>query len=228
MALVVDLFGIDAFDVAKEFGVLSFFCFPTTAMVLPLTFDLRKLDEKFSCEYRDLLEPVKLPGCVSIHGSDFPDHFQDRRNEAYKSFVFSSKRLHVADGIKVDSFMDLEPSAFEDLKKGGKGKPPVYFVGLLIRSVSDGGVDESECLRWLDKQPNGLVLYVSFGSGGTLSNQQLNELALGLEMSRQRFLWVVQSPHETAANASYFSVQSIRDPLIFFPMDSWRRPKRWV
>ncbi|KAK7845199.1 hydroquinone glucosyltransferase [Quercus suber] len=107
-------------------------------------------------------------------------------------------------------FMDLEPGAFEDLKKGGKGKPQVYFVGPLIRSISDHGADESECLRWLDKQPNGSVLYVSFGSGRTLSNQQLNELALGLEMSGQRFLWVVKSPHETAANASYFSVQSIK------------------
>ena len=171
VALIVDLFSIDAFDVAKEFGVFSFFCFPTTAMVLPLTFDLHKLDEKFSYEYRDLLEPIKLPGCVPIHGSDFPNHFQDRRNEAYKIFVFSSKRLHVADGIIVDSFMDLEPGAFEDLKKGGKGKPPIYFIGPLIRSVSDRGVNEFECLRWLDKQPNESVLYVSFDSGGTLSNQ---------------------------------------------------------
>jgi len=71
----------------------------------------------------------------------------------------------------------------------------------------------------LDKQPNGSVLYVSFGSGGTLSQEQLNELALGLEMSGQRFLWVVRRPHETSANASFFSVQSIEDPSDFLPKE---------
>ena len=80
-------------------------------------------------------------------------------------------------------------------------------------------------MRWLDKQPNGSVLYVSFGSGGTLSYEKLNELALGLEMSRQRFLWVDRSPHEIATNASFFSVQSIKDPFDFLPKGFLERTK---
>ncbi|KAG5543572.1 hypothetical protein RHGRI_016346 [Rhododendron griersonianum] len=58
--------------------------------------------------------------------------------------------------------------------------------------------DRSGCLSWLDNQPPGYVLFISFGSGGTLSYDQLNELALGLEMSEQRFIWVVRSPSDTA------------------------------
>ncbi|XP_047311877.1 zeatin O-xylosyltransferase-like [Impatiens glandulifera] len=47
-------------------------------------------------------------------------------------------------------------------------------------------------LEWLDKQPPRSVIYVSFGSLTTMSQQQVNELALGLEESKQRFLWVLR------------------------------------
>jgi hydroquinone glucosyltransferase len=42
------------------------------------------------------------------------------------------------------------------------------------------------------------VVYVSFGSGGSLSLEQTTELAAGLEDSGQRFLWVVRVPDLTA------------------------------
>jgi hydroquinone glucosyltransferase len=80
-------------------------------------------------------------------------------------------------------------------------------------------------LRWLNKQPHSSVLFVSFGSGGTLSHEQLNELASGLEMSGQRFLWVVRSPNEKAANAAYFSGQSANDPFAFLPNGFLERTK---
>lgn len=66
--------------------------------------------------------------------------------------------------------------------------------------------EESNCLTWLDGQSRGSVLFVCFGSGGTLSSRQTNELALGLEKSEQRFLWVVRPPNDKAANAAYFKV----------------------
>jgi hydroquinone glucosyltransferase len=217
VALVVDLFGTEAFDVANEFGVSSYLLFPTTAMVLSLIFYLPELDETYSCEYRDLPEPVKLPGCVPVHGADLVDPIQDRRNEVYKGILQMAKRYPLAAGIMVNSFLDLEPGSFKALMEGKEGRPPVFPVGPLVQSGSDHGAYGLECLRWLDEQPNNSVLFVSFGSGGTLSHEQLHELALGLEMSGQRFLWVIRSPHEKAANATYFSVQSIKDPFDFLP-----------
>jgi hydroquinone glucosyltransferase len=92
VALVVDLFGIEVFDVAKEFGVSSYLLFPTTAMVLSLVFYLPELDETYSCEYRDLPEPVKLPGCVPVRGMDLIDPIQDRNNEVYKGILQIVKR----------------------------------------------------------------------------------------------------------------------------------------
>ncbi|WMV11547.1 hypothetical protein MTR67_004932 [Solanum verrucosum] len=69
---------------------------------------------------------------------------------------------------------------------------------------SGSKVDGSECLTWLDEQPRGSVLYISYGSGGTLSHEQLIEVAKGLEMSEQRFLWVVRCPIQDSTNPLEF------------------------
>ncbi|KAM5555597.1 hydroquinone glucosyltransferase-like [Rosa sericea] len=221
VGLVVDLFGTDAFELAREFNISPYIFFCSTAMALSLFFYLPKLDETVSCEYRELKEPVTIPGCVPIHGKDLLDPVQNRKDEAYKWVLHHAKRYRLAEGIMVNSFMELEPGAIKALQEKEPGKPPVYPVGPLVKmdfkAIPDDGSSNSKCLKWLDEQPRGSVLYVSFGSGGTLSYNQINELALGLEMSEQRFLWVVRSPSDQAANATYFSAQSQDDPLAFLP-----------
>jgi coniferyl-alcohol glucosyltransferase len=53
-------------------------------------------------------------------------------------------------------------------------------------------------LDWLNQQPVESVLYVAFGSVGlgVLSAQQITEMAWGLELSQQRFTWVLRSPNK--------------------------------
>ncbi|XP_022733923.1 hydroquinone glucosyltransferase-like [Durio zibethinus] len=226
VGLVVDLFGTDAFDVAREFNVSPYIFFPSTAMTLSLFLYLPKLDEMVSCEYRDLPELVRIPGCIPIHGKELLDPTQDRKNDAYKWLLHHTKRYGLAEGIIVNSFMDLEGGAIKGLQEKEPGKPPVYPVGPLVNvdpsSKADGS---SDCLQWLDDHPHGSVLYVSFGSGGTLSSNQIHELALGLEMSEQRFLWVVRSPNDKVANATFFSVDSQKDPFDFLPKGFLERTK---
>ncbi|KAB1219588.1 Hydroquinone glucosyltransferase [Morella rubra] len=225
VAFVVDLFGTDAFDVARELNVSPYIFYPSTAMALSLFLYLPKLDEMVTCEYRDHPEPVKIPGCIPIHGKDLLDPVQDRKNDAYKWLLHHAKRYRLAEGILTNSFLELEPGAIEALQAEEPGKPPVYPVGPLVNMGSSGKVDGSECLKWLDEQPHGSVLFVSFGSGGTLSTNQMNELALGLEKSEQRFLWVVRTPNDHVANATYFSVQSEKDPFDFLPKGFLERTK---
>ncbi|XP_065860242.1 hydroquinone glucosyltransferase [Euphorbia lathyris] len=219
VALVVDLFGTDAFDIAREFNILPYIFFPSTAMALSLFLYLPKLDESVSCEYREVEEPIKIPGCIPIHGKDLLDPVQNRKSDAYKWVLHHSKRYKLAEGIMANSFMELEGGAIKAIQNNEPGnpnrKPEVYPVGPLVNM--DRAEGESECLKWLDQQPLGSVLYVSFGSGGTLLHDQINELALGLEMSDQRFLWVVKSPSDGIANAAFFSVESRKDPLDFLP-----------
>ncbi|XP_042490345.1 hydroquinone glucosyltransferase-like [Macadamia integrifolia] len=224
-ALVVDLFGTDAFDVAREFNVSPYIFYPTTAMCLSLFLHLPKLDEMYSCEYREIPEPLQFPGCVPIHGGELLDPTQDRKNDAYKWLLHNCKRYRMAEGIFVNTFVGLESSAIKALKDGLYPTiPPVYPVGPLIQNGSRESAGESECLKWLDDQPSGSVVFISFGSGGALSLEQLTELALGLELSEQKFLWVVRSPTQTAA-ATYFTAKSISDPMAFLPKGFLERTK---
>lgn len=61
------------------------------------------------------------------------------------------------------------------------------------------------------------MLFVSFGSGGTLSCEQMTELALGLEASGQRFLWVVRTPSDSESNGSFLGFRDGNDPLSYLP-----------
>ncbi|GMI66780.1 UDP-GLUCOSE-DEPENDENT GLUCOSYLTRANSFERASE 72 B1 [Hibiscus trionum] len=224
VGLVVDLFGTDAFDVAREFNLLPYIFFPSTAMALSLFLHLQKLDTMVSCEYRELPE-VRIPGCIPINGKELLDPVQDRKNDAYKWVFHHAKRYRLAEGIMVNSFVDLEGGALKALQEKEPGKPPVYPVGPLVNVDPSNKADASDCMKWLDDQPHGSVLYVSFGSGGTLSSDQLNELAMGLEMSEQRFLWVVRSPNDKVANATFFSAESQKEPFDFLPKGFLQRTK---
>lgn len=230
-ALVIDMFGLDTFEVAKEFGVPSYIFFPSSAMTLSTIFHYPKLAESCSCEYRDLPEPVKAPGCVPVHGSDLVEPLQDRNSEFHKMVIQMAKKFSLASGIMVNSFMDLEPGPLTALREGRLGNyytnppPPVYPIGPLVRRGAS--ISGSKCLMWLDKQPSGSVLYVSFGSVGKLSIEQLKELAKGLELSGQRFLWVVRSPHEKAPGFSFDSdkMSTTSDDFDFLPEGFVERTK---
>lgn len=60
-------------------------------------------------------------------------------------------------------------------------------------------------MDWLNEQPSRSVIFVSFGSGGTLTAEQITELAWGLEKSQQRFLWVVRAPTVKETFGTYFT-----------------------
>ncbi|CAA3013115.1 zeatin O-glucosyltransferase-like [Olea europaea subsp. europaea] len=51
---------------------------------------------------------------------------------------------------------------------------------------------QHKCLEWLDKKDPKSVIYISFGTTVSMSDEEINELALGLEQSKQNFLWVLR------------------------------------
>nr|AGN33444.1 UFGT2 [Allium cepa] len=225
VAFVADLFGADTFDAARELNVPAYMFFPSNFLALSLFLNLPKLHEEIKCEYRDLEQPVKLPGCVPIPGKDLLHPLQDRKDEAYSWLVHHGEKYSEAEGILANSFYEFEPEAVEILSRVEPGRPPIYAVGPLIQTGTSDGVDASGCLAWLNEQPRGSVIFVSFGSGGTLSTEQTRELALGLEMSGQRFLWVVRS-RAMRCDATIRS-ESKRDPFEFCPKGSWRGRRGW-
>ncbi|CAI8612256.1 unnamed protein product [Vicia faba] len=226
VALVSDPFANESLQVAKEFNLLSYIYFPPSAMTLSLFIHFPKLHQQISSEFRDYNEAIQLPGCVPIHGIDLPEHFQDRSSLAYELILQRCKRFNLADGFLVNSFMKMEGKTMKALEQ--EHKDSVFLVGPIIQNgstnESKGSDSDLECYKWLMKQSTKSVLYVSFGSGGTLCQQQVYELAFGLELSGQNFLWVLRAPSDTS-NEAYLGAKNDDDPLSFLPKGFLERTK---
>ncbi|KAJ4794576.1 Glycosyltransferase [Rhynchospora pubera] len=227
VGFVADLFGADTFDAARDAGLRSCLFFPSNLMTLSLMLQLPEIDANLTCEFKELAEPVQLPGCVPMPGTEILLPLQDRSNECYRWMVHHGQKYCEAEAILVNSFDAIEPEAAKILRRPEPGQPPVYPIGPLIQTGST--VDKAgreECLDWLDKQPANSVLYVSFGSGGTLTKEQMDEVAYGLELSGQRFLWVVRSPSDAGDfNSNYYNAESKKDPFAFLPEGFRERTK---
>ncbi|OEL22205.1 UDP-glycosyltransferase 72B1 [Dichanthelium oligosanthes] len=232
VAFVADLFGADTLRAARDAGVPGYLFFPSNLLMLSLMLHLPRLDANVAGEFRDLPEPVRLPGCVPVPGADILQPLQDRASDAYRWMVHQGERYRDAAGILVNTFDAVEPGAAAVLRQPEPWRPPVYPIGPLTRQPTDdggsGAVDATSCIDWLDAQPDRSVLFVSFGSGGALSTAQTGELARGLELSGHRFLWVVRSPTDGGANPgeSYYDRSSSKDdPLSFLPPGFVERTK---
>ncbi|XP_026459217.1 UDP-glycosyltransferase 72E3-like [Papaver somniferum] len=124
-----------------------------------------------------------------------------------------------------DTFEDLEQETYRALIDDEIAElippPSVYPVGPIIKPTVGTSQNQAiHCLSWLDNQPNGSVLFVSFGSGGSLSSEQVTELAFGLELSQKRFIWVVRNSIDFVLPSSYYldagNTKEI-DPSDFLP-----------
>ncbi|KAK6155175.1 hypothetical protein DH2020_009423 [Rehmannia glutinosa] len=67
--------------------------------------------------------------------------------------------------------------------------------GIVMNTPTKINPDKPKWIQWLDqKSTEGFpVLYVAFGSQANISLKQLREIAVGLENSETRFLWVVRT-----------------------------------
>ncbi|KAF2295087.1 hypothetical protein GH714_031433 [Hevea brasiliensis] len=206
-ALIVDIFGTEAFAIAEELNMLKYVFITSTAWFLALTIHLPTLDAKVvEEEHVRNHEALMIPGCSPVRFEDTFEPVLDRNNQMYIEYIRMGFEMPTADGILVNTWQDLEPKTLGALgdkrQLGWVAQAPVYPVGPLVRPVKPGS--SSDVLGWLDMQPQQSVVYVSFGSGGTLSAKQTTELAWGLELSEQRFIWVVRPPVEDDAAAAIF------------------------
>ncbi|KAJ4780718.1 Glycosyltransferase [Rhynchospora pubera] len=198
VALIADFLSVDTSDVARELDVPFFVFGPFNLMALSFLLHSPAIDRETTMEFHDM-PVIKFPGwCTEIHGIDLGATYQDRKSESYRLSLHMANQILKADGILCNSFYELEPGLASILKDKDPNHPPVYTIGPLVRSVPNQQVDSSGSIDWLNNRPNGSVLFVSFGSEGILSSEQISELAWGLELSRQHFLWVIRSPNKSS------------------------------
>ena len=98
-----------------------------------------------------------------------------------------------SDFILIRGCTEFEPEWFQVIQN--IHQKTVLPAGELPNTEFDSGHENdswSWMKEWLDKQPNGTVVYVAFGSEAKPSQEEVNEIALGLEKSKLPFFWVLK------------------------------------
>ncbi|CAN0919673.1 UDP-glycosyltransferase 72E1 [Linum grandiflorum] len=133
-------------------------------------------------------KPLFVPGCKPIRFEDTLHAYLAYGDRVFDEAQRLGAGFALADGILLNTWESLEVQTLTALRSSKHlkniVKAPVYPVGPLVRpSPLTGSAENKAVLEWLDEQPSESVIYVSFGSGGTLSRAQMAELAWGLELS---------------------------------------------
>ncbi|XP_057836379.2 UDP-glycosyltransferase 72B1 [Cryptomeria japonica] len=189
-AFITDFFCTDLLDVSARLNMPSYLFYPTSASFVCFMFHLPKLVSEIEVWFKEADFDVEIAGLPLISATDLPTAVQDRSNSAFYWFVHHASHFKEASGILINTFAELEEEAIKALSAAAN--PSIYPIGPLIFPVSDAP-DESRCLEWLAEQPPSSVLFVSFGSLAVLSSDQITDLAIGLEASGHRFLWVLRA-----------------------------------
>ncbi|CAI0473531.1 unnamed protein product [Linum tenue] len=211
-ALVVDIFGTGVFPLADELGMLKY-AFDTTTAWFLATAVYGSSAEDAVARHIGSKTPLEVPGCRPVRFDDTLDSYHAIGDRVYRDFQRVGAEFTTADGILVNTWEEMEGKTLDALRdrKAMKDlvRAPVYPVGPLVRpSPPLETTEPNDAVLWLDQQPDRSVIYVSFGSGGTLPLAQLVELAWGLELSGQRFVWVVRPPpvEDDDVSATFFSL----------------------
>ncbi|KAL5744718.1 hypothetical protein ACOSQ2_027834 [Xanthoceras sorbifolium] len=219
LGLVIDFFCTYVLSVASELKLPAYFFFTSGAGCLALFLYFPTLHKNATRSFKDIKTLFDVPGAPPILSTDMPKPLLERDDEAYRCFLHSSTQMPKSAGIIVNTFASLEPRSIRTITDGlcvlNGPTPPIYCIGPLIVSNdqrsggSDGGGGGGvpECLTWLDSQPSQSVVFLCFGSLGLFSADQLKEIAVGLERSGQRFLWVVRNPPSNENQSVAISTQ---------------------
>ncbi|KAF2319685.1 hypothetical protein GH714_018005 [Hevea brasiliensis] len=209
----MDFFCFASLPVAIQLNIPGYFFFTSGAGILAIFLRLPTLHQNSTKSFKDLNSFLHVPGLPPLLSSDLPLPLIDRYDKSHGYFVDMATCFQKSAGIIVNTFELLEPRAFKAISDGlcipSSTTPPVHCIGPLIatKSTSDGAKDQ--CLTWLDSQPSQSVIFLCFGSLGLFSTEQLREIAIGLERSGQRFLWVVRNP---PSNNQSLAISAQPDP----------------
>ncbi|MED6210715.1 hypothetical protein PIB30_066721 [Stylosanthes scabra] len=202
-AVVLDFMNFTAATtVTNELNLPTYFYYTSGASSLCTMLHFPTLHETTTRSIKDLHMQIQVPGIPRISSDDYPEVTKDRESFIYQIFLEIAKTMRDKSvGIILNTFDAIEARAIRALssKQEVNKAPALFCVGPLISSSCEN--DENGCLNWLDSQPSQSVVLLSFGSLGSFSKKQLMEIAMGLEKSKQRFLWVLRAEATESDNS---------------------------
>ncbi|KAM7481184.1 hypothetical protein LguiB_005767 [Lonicera macranthoides] len=135
----------------------------------------------FEVENVQKVLPSPIHGCVTFDMINFAVSQRDLLKKRAGD-IYNSSRL--VEG----TYLDL---LAKEIMSGDKKQ---WAIGPVNPVKINPGSSKTrhKCLDWLDQQELRSVIYVSFGTTVSMTDEEIKELAMGLERSEQKFLWVLR------------------------------------
>ncbi|XP_055808750.1 zeatin O-glucosyltransferase-like [Solanum dulcamara] len=130
------------------------------------------------------IDPEMLIDLPSLEGCFSPE-FERFMEREYECMKFNSGKIYNTCRVIESPFLDLLSKELTNNKEKQWALGP-------FNPVTFPEKGSHKCLLWLDKQEPNSVLYVSFGTTTSFSDEQIKEMAIGLEQSHQKFVWVLR------------------------------------
>lgn len=139
---------------------------------------------------------TKFPNNLPSYKNSFIPEFKDFIIMQYTMYAnFCSGNLYNTCKAFEGPYLDALARFNWLLRNGPKqwAIGPLHPIASTIINDDDQNnmINRHKCLKWLDKQEPNSVILVSFGTTTSLSTEQIKELAIGLEKSQQKFIWIV-------------------------------------
>ncbi|KAI4300808.1 hypothetical protein L6164_034142 [Bauhinia variegata] len=132
------------------------------------------------------VESIHIPQEIPSLEGCFPSQFLDFVTLQCEFLKFSDGYLYNTTRAIERPYVELLERITNDKKHWALGP----FNPLAIERKSSK--ERHFSLEWLDKQEHNSVIFVSFGTTTSLSDEQIKQLATGLEQSQQKFIWVLR------------------------------------
>lgn len=157
----------------------------------------------FLCNGTGIPENENAPICLSpneptISTSDLPWLIgsSTSKSSRFKFWTRTLDRSNTLPWILTNTFPD-ESTTQQSISFDNFNTSQVLQIGSLIMqssAIASFWDEDMSCLRWLDEQDKGSVVYVSFGSWASpIGEAKIRSLALALESCQRPFLWVLRS-----------------------------------
>ncbi|KAG8382998.1 hypothetical protein BUALT_Bualt05G0138100 [Buddleja alternifolia] len=202
VAILSDFFLGWTHDVATRIGVPRIVFYSSGAFAVAVFDHLWENCEDVECGAE--IKFHDLPRTPRFAWEQVPSLYRRYRelgfDEASCELIKASMMANGLSWASVGNTFEALEGEFLDCLRKKMGHPRFFSVGpmnmvggpnkLRVGDVESGSRDG--VLSWLDQFDDGCVLYVCFGSQKLLKKAQMEALAIGLERSGVRFVWVVK------------------------------------
>ncbi|KAL8188906.1 hypothetical protein R6Q57_029426 [Mikania cordata] len=140
---------------------------------------------------------VQLPNMPVLKSDEVPSFLHPSTPYPFlrRAILGQFKNLSNNFCVLMETFEELEGDLIKYMSQicQIRAVGPLFKNPMLDNSISGDLIKADDCLEWLDSKQPSSVVYISFGSIVSLSEEQVGEMAYGVLNSGVSFLWVMRT-----------------------------------